>query len=67
MARVDDADDSTLGENEEGQTNTQLRMAISEADGPGLVLPAPTVFGAVADGSATERPRKLSRIGRDSC
>eukprot|EP00439_Symbiodinium_sp_Y106_P080487 s8_g19.t1 len=65
MARVDDADDiSTLGENEEGQTNTQLRMAISEADGPGLVLPAPTVFGAVADGSATERPRKLSRLAR---
>ena len=67
MARVDDADDiSTLGENEEEQTNTQLRMAMSEAEGPGGALPVPTVFGALADPDrpTAEQPRKLSWLAR---
>ena len=40
MAPASDADDiSTLGENDEGQTNTQLRMAMPEAEDPGASRP----------------------------
>ncbi|CAE7742179.1 unnamed protein product [Symbiodinium pilosum] len=41
MTQLADADDiSTLGENDEEQTNTQLRLAIPEADDPGVARPA---------------------------
>ena len=41
MTQLADADDiSTLGENDEEQTNTQLRLAIPEGDDPGVARPA---------------------------